>query len=662
MNRVLICLLAVLVGGTVWAQPPQMITYQGLLTDASGSPVADGNYSLTFGIYDAATGGTQLWTETQSSVTVQNGLFKVQLGSVSALSLDFDDPYWLEVQVGGGAAQVPRVQLSSAPYSFMAMDSDQVDGFDASATATANTLLPLDNTGMFPESVIPSVPPSGTAGGDLTGTYPNPTIAANAVNTSKIQDGQVQTADIADGAVTQAKLDAGVTLPPGGPAGGDLTGTYPNPAIAANAVNSSKIQDGQVTTADIAPAVVSSVDGVTNDGGDVDLVAGANITITPNDGANTITIAAAGGGGGDITSVWPDGSGTLTGGADVGDVTLGVANPLEITGSSYGVIAGYNTAGNFGRLGDSVHGAYGEGGSGNYGYCGGASVNGAYGYHAGSGNYGGLGTSGEGAYGASGGRYGSLAGGYGAYGESGDGEYGYLGGVWGAYGEDPSGNWGGIGGYAYAVRGYEANDWAGYFSGDVNVTGSLSKGSGSFLIDHPLDPENKLLRHNFVESPENLLIYRGRVQLDGAGEAAVEMPAYFEALTKEDEASVHLTPVGRPFLTGAEWNPGFRSFTVYGEPDRAVFWEVLADRDDPVMRQLARPVEEDKGPDNKLCDRGKLLYPEAYGYPETMDRDYEELMQVRAQRAALHAEQEAREARHPGGRDPERVAAAASAR
>ena len=39
-----------------------------------------------------------------------------------------------------------------------------------------------------------------------------------------------------------------------------------------------------------------TIDGVRNDGGDIDLVAGTNITITPNDGANTITIAATGGG------------------------------------------------------------------------------------------------------------------------------------------------------------------------------------------------------------------------------------------------------------------------------------------------------------------------------------------------------------------------------
>jgi len=167
------------------------------------------------------------------------------------------------------------------------------------------------------------------------------------------------------------------------------------------------------------------------------------------------------------------------------------------------------------------------------------------------------------------------------------------------------------------------NSFAGIFDGHVMVIGSLSKGSGSFVIDHPLDPENKLLRHNFVESPENLLIYRGKAELNSYGEATVEMPEYFQALTKEDDASIYLTSVGRPFPTGAEWNNDFSAIIIYGDSNREVFWEVLADRDDPVIHELDRPVEEEKGGDKSICEKGKLLYPEAYGYPESMSHFYE---------------------------------------
>lgn len=178
---------------------------------------------------------------------------------------------------------------------------------------------------------------------------------------------------------------------------------------------------------------------------------------------------------------------------------------------------------------------------------------------------------------------------------------------------------------SYGVFGQSSSYYAGYFSGPVHVTGSLSKGSGSFVIDHPLDPENKLLRHNFVESPENLLIYRGKAKLNSSGETIVEMPEYFKSLTKEEEASIHLTSVGRPFPLGAEWIKDFSAIIIYGENNREVFWEVLADRDDPVIHELGRPVEEEKGGENSLCEKGKLLYPKAYGYPETMGRDYEML-------------------------------------
>jgi hypothetical protein len=184
-----------------------------------------------------------------------------------------------------------------------------------------------------------------------------------------------------------------------------------------------------------------------------------------------------------------------------------------------------------------------------------------------------------------------------------------------------SGSGSNYGVYGSAVSG-GTTDWAGYFNGDVNITGSLSKGGGSFLIDHPLDPENKTLRHNFVESPENLCMYRGHAKLDDRGTAVITMPDYFIALTKENEATVTLTPIGeRPFLVSYQWQGDYSAFRIFGEKQREVSYTVLADRDDPVIHQLYKPVVEEKG--NGNFEKGKLLYPRAYGYGEEKGIDYE---------------------------------------
>lgn len=103
------------------AQAPRIISFQGLLADAAGLPVTDGTHSLVLKIYDAATGGTALHTETQS-VTVLRGVFNTNIGSATPIAgtIAFDAQYYLGVSVDGGAELVPRTVLASVPYSLHA--------------------------------------------------------------------------------------------------------------------------------------------------------------------------------------------------------------------------------------------------------------------------------------------------------------------------------------------------------------------------------------------------------------------------------------------------------------------------------------------------------------------------------------------------------------
>ena len=70
--------------------------------------------------------------------------------------------------------------------------------------------------------------------------------------------------------------------------------------------------------------------------------------------------------------------------------------------------------------------------------------------------------------------------------------------------------------------------------GNVTISGSLSKGSGSFRIDHPVKPDTHYLVHSFVEAPTADNIYRGTVALvDGVAKVDLDTAARLTAGTFE---------------------------------------------------------------------------------------------------------------------------------
>jgi hypothetical protein len=320
-----------------------------------------------------------------------------------------------------------------------------------------------------------------------------------------------------------------------------------------------------------------------------------------------------------VLATGTNGARGVTGSSDTGYGVTGVST------SSVG-LRGASTSGS-GVYGTSVSttgtqaGVYGQDSSGSANGMGtyGTSVNG-YGVHGKS-------TNGIGVYGTS-------SSDHGVYGDTtGTGAAGVFGQddsstiySFGVYANSTNGTGlyanGSTGVYAYSTNGtgLYANGGTGtaaLFDGTVNVTGTLSKGGGSFLIDHPLDPANKSLYHSFVESPDMKNIYDGVVTLDANGEAVVPLPDWFGTLNRD--FCYQLTCLGgyAPVYIASEI--AHKQFTIAeGQANMKVSWQVTGIRQDAWANKHRIPVEEMK----TGTDKGKYHHPELFGAPKEQGISY----------------------------------------
>jgi len=142
------------------AANPGTINFQGKVVNADGTNVTDGNYKFVFALYSVSSGGTALWTETQTTVAVTSGVFQVALGSANPLtSVDFNanPSLYLGITFNNdvNGEMSPRPQLQSVPFAF---NSDKVGGLTSSQLvqlapstvqtfSSANSAIFLNNTG-----------------------------------------------------------------------------------------------------------------------------------------------------------------------------------------------------------------------------------------------------------------------------------------------------------------------------------------------------------------------------------------------------------------------------------------------------------------------------------------------------------------------------------
>lgn len=145
---------------------------------------------------------------------------------------------------------------------------------------------------------------------------------------------------------------------------------------------------------------------------------------------------------------------------------------------------------------------------------------------------------------------------------------------------------------------------------DVVVTGdfSVNNGNKNFIMDHPLDPANKVLAHNAVEAPYRVTFYHGNVVLDNSGAATVHLPTYFDTLNTNFHYQLTcIGGFGQVYISSEIQNNTFS--IAGGQEGLKVSWQVTAERNDPWAKNNPYEWQWDKEGD----EVGKYYYPQGYG-------------------------------------------------
>jgi hypothetical protein len=314
--------------------PPELMSYQGYLTDGTGNPLGPTstgpkNYNVVFRIWDSATLGTELYAE-QQTVTVDTATL-ASLGEGGAYQsephkrpLDRDS-YRSCLPTNGKGLFVefavvitpnqppvtiaPRLQLLASPYAFLAANAANVSG---KGVITANNIA--------------------------SGAIAAFNIANNAITTAKIAASAVTGTSIAGNTITGNNIQGG-TITANNITGGTINGTN----IAGATINGTNIISGTITGGNIAPSTITG--GTIANG----TIAGGNIMLNTISTANLGPSVQNGLWGGDGNNIYRS-----TGKDAVGIVTTAPLAPLHVTNIGGILIGGNPGSGGYTALGISL--------------------------------------------------------------------------------------------------------------------------------------------------------------------------------------------------------------------------------------------------------------------------------------------------------------------
>ena len=595
LRFLLVAFLLMCAVSTASAQAPQLINFQAQVDNlpATATPV-------TFSIFASPTGGTALWSETQS-VTSPDGIIQVLLGSDTAFPSDLfssDGERHLELNINGDVLS-PRFQLTSVSYALRAAVADEIEG-----------------------GVVNSV---NTIDGDV--------VLREGANVTITQDGQ----EITIAAAAGTGGGGGVSTVSGG---SGIEVTNPNGplvvvAVEEDGLNDTHIQDNSLSASSLGPGSVGTSElasgtAVRNLNGlsdAVTLAGGNNVTLDTQ--GQTITINATGGGGGGGISTLVAGNGINIDDTDGPTSTISLDN--EILAGPNGEVAVGNGAN---TLVASINSGAGGGGvqitqaDGNF-IAGNMTVR-----HVNNTSFGGQlqlkgnpnwdaihmfadgSTQGgrivlrEPVPGNSNDAFTTLN----LRGEDGKGGIIVFDNGEGSIsigGDDQEIRTRGRVGIGLTPAEYSSSAQLGvelFVRGDAAITGNLTNSIGTSSMDHPLDPQNKILSHAEVISSERMTVYSGNVILGNQGEVTVQLPEWFESLNTDFR--YQLTTIGewaRVYIAEKINNNQFK--IAGGRNGMEVSWQITAVRNDPYAQ--SNPVEVEEAKEAEAI--GTYINPEVYG-------------------------------------------------
>jgi hypothetical protein len=580
MKKILLFITLILCcASLLLAQPTDQINYQAVARNNLGAILANQTVGLRLSI-ETGSGGPVVYQERQAPTTNQFGLFTIALGSGTVLSgtyntVDwFSGNQWLKVEMDpkGGSAYVNmgESQLLAVPYANYAEETKAVDGtLNYIPRYTSARVLGISN--MFD---------NGSSVGVFTNT-PDAMTKLHVVGVGTYGSlPYYQAGIVADGGTTAANA-TGVF---GSSGWRGVYGYNPGIATGTEAIGVQGTLEGSSYTFGYGVKGVNNGTGTTNYGvygvasgnghGVAGVVSGTGAAGRFDGGASGYGVIVVAGNSGFNTTT-PNTMGKV----NVSGVGIYGSLPFYQAGL---VVDGVTTA--------SSSGTYSTGG-----------WRGVFGHNPGT-------SGGTEAIGVEGKLEGSsYTSGYGVKGEAiGTGPTNY-----GVYGiaNNSSGN-------DYGIYG-SSSQWAGYFAGNVNITGSIAKGSGTFKIDHPLDPENKYLYHSFVESPDMMNIYNGNIVTDANGNATVTLPDYFDALNKDFR--YQLTVIGTYAQAIVKEEISGNRFTIQTDkPNVKVSWMVTGVRQDKFANAHRVVPEVEK----ENIYKGYYLHAAEWGMPANKSIDH----------------------------------------